>query len=131
MAFNIVKTGVTLSVRMALGNGLSAGGLEFHFLRDDGKGASVALNPVSLAKMVQVFRGECESIDDGRGLRDCGKRFCLSHMIDPNGYKISVERDGGDRYVVFLDMAEALVLCLVIEHSMPFFLFGEDLGRLY
>lgn len=90
-----------------------------------------------LCKMLQVFRGECESINDGKGLfhgtGKCTNMIQLRHIIDPVcGYKFSVshiERDartsGETRSTILLSNSEALGLCEAITGSLYLIAFGN------
>lgn len=89
---------------------------------DDGYNWSHAITVIldfeDVARMLMVFRGETESINDGNGItcRDC--TFNISHVIEPVcGYRMILTR--GNRLVAFmLKPAEALGISLALEHSM-------------
>lgn len=93
----------------------------------------VALRFADVCEFLRVFRGETESIADGRGLYiiDGGHRIRvgLRHMIEPVvGYMLEVYAvfsGGEERQVrIFLSSGEALGLCLALEHSMSLLAFG-------
>jgi hypothetical protein len=87
-----------------------------------------------VCEFLRVFRGEAESIADGRGLfhrtTDANIRINLRHIIEPvSSYAIEVcERriaDMEERCVCFtLSSAEAVGLTLAIEGSMSALCFG-------
>lgn len=87
-----------------------------------------------LTKMLQVFRGECESIDDGRGLRHQSPydltKINLCHRIEPTqGYTLEVYRTTREAKAtsaqIFLYPHEALGLTAAIESSMGVICFGN------
>lgn len=86
----------------------------------------VRLGFEDVSRMLMVFRGEIESINDGKGItrRDC--TFNMSHVIEPVcGYRIILTR--GDRLVAFmLKPAEALGISLALEHSMAKLVFEME-----
>ncbi len=94
----------------------------------------VKLDFTDLTKMLQVFRGECESLEDGKGLCHRGVRgiahIHMRHMTEPRaGYMFEVYRSGipgsEDRSArIFLRPNEALGLRLAIEDSMGVVCFG-------
>ena len=98
----------------------------------------VRLDFDDLAKVLQVLRGETESIDEGKGLfhryADKCQVIKFRHMIEPVcGYSLEVyETFTGDsehanerRVYIFLSTAEALGLSLAIEHSFAAIAFGD------
>lgn len=95
---------------------------------------TVKLDFEDLTRMLQVFRGECESIEDGRGLYHSTSGFTtkilLRHSVDPvSGYSLELyrnSRDGKDesRARIFLSSNEALGLCCSIENSLGVISFG-------
>ena len=86
----------------------------------------VSLDFDDVARMLMVFRGETESINDGAGIirRDC--KFNMSHVIEPVcGYMMILTR--GNRLVEFmLKPAEALGISLALEHSMAKLVFEME-----
>ena len=102
--------------------------------RFDWDGAiTVKLDFTDISKMLQVFRGECESIEDGRGLFHKSTRgttkITLRHIVEPiNGYMLEVYRktsgseDSNAR--IFLSPYEAFGLATAIESSMGVICFG-------
>lgn len=87
-----------------------------------------------LTKMLQVFRGECEQIADGKGLFHANakrsQQICLRHIIDPIiGYEFEVyenSRDGKEekRARFMLSPSEALGISIAIEQSFGMLAFG-------
>lgn len=96
----------------------------------------VKLDFNDLTKLLQVFRGECESLEDGKGLYHrsvrASTRIVLRHMIEPRtGYLLEVYRSGAGQDPseersgrIFLPPNEALGLSLAIEDSMGVVCFG-------
>lgn len=93
----------------------------------------VKLNFSDLCQMIQVFRGECETVNGEKGLvhqsGEMSTRILLRHVVDPvAGYSFEVYRDrkNGEesRARVFLYPNEALGLCKVIEDSLAVICFG-------
>lgn len=94
---------------------------------------TVKLDFIDLSKMLQVFRGECESIEEGRGLVHRSQKgltyIKLAHQVDPiPGYKLEVEFYAGadrvEQLAVFLAPCEALGLTAAIESSFGIICFG-------
>lgn len=95
----------------------------------------VKLDLVDVARVLQVFRGECESICDGKGIfiRSLGHamRFNVRHVIEPvSGYAFEVHRvdtSTGEQtsHLIVLSSAEALALSLALENSMGMLAFGK------
>lgn len=87
-----------------------------------------------LTKMLQVFRGECEELENGKGLYHMTSGFStkivLRHLIDPvPGYSLEVyrnARDGKDenRAHILLYPNEALGLACSLESSFGYICFG-------
>ena len=102
--------------------------------RFDWEGAiTVKLDFTDISKMLQVFRGECESLEDGRGLFHKSTRgttkIILSHIVEPiNGYMLEVSRKTSDsedsNARIFLSPYEAFGLATAIESSMGVICFG-------
>lgn len=97
------------------------------------RGIVVGLRFADVCELLRVFRGEAESIADGKGLYiiDGGDRIRvnLRHMIDPVvGYLLeayALLANGEERQVrIFLSSGEALGLCLAIEQGMAVMAFG-------
>lgn len=97
----------------------------------------VKLDFGDLTKILQVLRGETESINDGKGLIHCyadkWQRIGFRHVIEPlAGYSMDVmEASDKDehthmdrRMYFFLSNAEALGLSLAIKHSFAAISFG-------
>ena len=94
---------------------------------------TVKLDFTDLAKMLQVFRGESESIEEGRGLvhrSPSGLAYIrLAHLVEPiPGYRLEVEFHAGagsvGKRTVMLAPYEALGLTAAIEDSLGFICFG-------
>lgn len=87
----------------------------------------VSLDFEDVSRMLMVFRGETESINDGKGItrRDC--TFNISHVIEPVcGYRMILTR--GNRLVAFmLKPAEALGISLALEQSMAKLVFEMEI----
>lgn len=81
-----------------------------------------------ISQIMQVFRGECESIAYYRGLYFTGAqgptRVLLRHIVDPvSGYSLEVYRTSADRgderrAHFLMDPAEALGLCETFAQSL-------------
>lgn len=95
----------------------------------------VKLDFGDLTQMLQVFRGECESINDGKGLYHRSSKGAtsirLAHLIEPvSGYMLDVCRklngdsDDGTRARMMFGAAEALGLQEAIAGSMYLIGFG-------
>ena len=93
----------------------------------------VNLDFIDLSKMMQVFRGECESIEEGRGLVHRSPKgltyIRLEHLVEPiPGYKLEVEFHAGEGRVekraIILAPYEALGLTAAIESSLWVICFG-------
>ena len=99
---------------------------------------NVKLDFTDLAKVLQVLRGETESIDEGKGLfhryADKSQVIKFRHMIEPVcGYSLEVcetstEYGSESGTYIFLSTAEALGLSLAIEHSFASIAFGVTDG---
>ena len=94
----------------------------------------VVLDFNDLCAILQVLRGETESIGNGRGIfhkdEECFQRIQLRHLIDPVcGYSFEVfeySENGGDsrRAHMFLSPAESLGICESIAGTMHLIAFG-------
>ena len=99
---------------------------------------TVKLGFEDICKMQQVFRGECESVGDGKGLFH-GKSnayavITLRHIIEPSsGYMLGVRRlyaDGKEaRATIVLSSWEALGISEAITASMSVICFGAPVAR--
>ena len=94
---------------------------------------TVKLDFTDLSKMLQVFRGEYESIEEGRGLvhrSPSGLAYIrLAHLVEPiPGYRLEVEFYAGalrvEKRTVMLAPYEALGLVAAIESSLGVICFG-------
>ncbi len=87
-----------------------------------------------LTKMIQVLRGQCEALEDGKGLCHRGVRGVahvhLRHLVEPRvGFMLELYRKaipGQDDACarIFLRAHEALGLLLAIEGAMSVICFG-------
>ncbi|MCR5413576.1 MAG: hypothetical protein K6F50_02460 [Kiritimatiellae bacterium] len=94
----------------------------------------VKLGFQDLTRILQVFRGECEAIEDGKGLFHRSPRgttkIGLRHHVEPNpGYSFEVHRSVGlqaeDSHAhIFIAPNEALGLCSAIENALGVICFG-------
>ena len=93
---------------------------------------------VEVCKVIEVLRGFCESIEDGKGIyiRTLGHcaRFSFRHMVEPvSGYSLEAYRHdietGADSsaHIVISD-AEALGLCCAFEQVLGVLAFGNFNG---
>ncbi len=126
------------SIWVQLANQLTVGdprGTTPVYPRFDWDGAvCVKLDFTDLTKMIQVFRGQIESLENGKGLCHRGARGIahvhLRRMVEPRpGYMLEIYRTGiGDAGDVsgriFLQEHEAIGLLLAIEGSMATICFG-------
>lgn len=105
------------------------------FARFDWENAiCVKLDFTDLCKILQVFRGECESIDDGRGLYHRSPagatRIVLRRLVTPvPGYSLELYRTRADGVSeanahLLISPIEALGLCEAISGSMSIICFG-------
>lgn len=105
------------------------------FARFDWENAiCVKLDFNDLCKILQVFRGECESIDDGRGLYHRSPagatRIVLRRLVTPvPGYSLELYRTRADGVSeanahLLISPTEALGLCEAISGSMSLICFG-------
>ncbi|MGN0855142.1 MAG: hypothetical protein ACI4R9_06450 [Kiritimatiellia bacterium] len=99
----------------------------------------VKLGFLDIVKMLQVFRGECASINADKGLYHRTSQFStqitLRHLVEPlAGYALDVFRRGGadDRRAgIVLTPAEALGLSKAIEGSLGVLCFGIPMVTAY
>lgn len=95
---------------------------------------SFAADWCNLSEMLMVFRGECESLGDGRGLSyayDAGwSKLMLRHVIEPvRCYVLEIyekREDVENRGIFSLSPAEALGLSLIIEGVLHHTLIGGE-----
>lgn len=95
----------------------------------------VVLDFYALCAILQVFRGETESIGDGRGIfykdKNCCQKIQLRHLIDPVcGYSFEVfetpANGSEEKHVHMLLLpAESLGICESIAGSMYLISFGK------
>ena len=96
---------------------------------------AVKLRFDDITKMLQVFRGECETINGDHGLyhRDANGsvKIVLRHLIDPvSGYSLELyatHAGGGEesRAHFLMSNSEALGICEAFTGSMRLIAFGE------
>ena len=95
----------------------------------------VKLDFDDLSRILQVLRGECETINEGKGLYHRSARWTtgirLGHIIEPvAGYvldicrKAATEGEGESRARILFNAAEALGLCEAISGAMCLVGFG-------
>jgi hypothetical protein len=112
---------------------LSPSGYSTFATFDWGDAITVKMCVSDLAQMLMVFRGQQESIADGKGLfhrsATANAVIKFSHVIEPRpGYCLEVSRrpfDGElfEAFIVFRP-EEALWLSLALEGAMPALVFG-------
>lgn len=112
--------------------GKNGGKTEFN--RFDWQNAvTVKLDFDDLCQFLQVFRGESESICEGRGLFHTSSaataKIGLRHIVEPlSGYVLDIyrtPRGGTETHVRFMfTPSEAAGLCCAIESSMLYVCFG-------
>lgn len=99
---------------------------------------SVRLGFLELAKILQVFRGQYESIDDGKGIYHRTANGCtvvrLEHRIEPvGGYVLDVLHKPNGCETVCLSFAmtydEAFALSEAIGHAMLYVSFGVPVAE--
>lgn len=98
------------------------------------KAINVKLDFNDLCMMLQVFRGECETINEGRGLYHQSAigttRIVLRHLLEPIcGYSLELYRtqrsgEGETRTHFLFSTSEALGLMEAISGSMSIICFG-------
>lgn len=138
MSLHPAHDDVSGCIMLTLANQLTAGdarGPNPVFPRFDWENRmTVKLDFDDITRMLQVFRGECESIADGRGLYHSTSAFTtkilLRHSVEPSaGYSLELyrnSRDGKDesRARIFLAPNEALGICCSVESSLGVIAFG-------
>ena len=97
----------------------------------------VVLDFHDLCAILQVLRGETESIREGRGIfrkyKECSQRIQLHHVVEPEcGYLFEVfdkPANGGEekRARMFLSTAESLGICESVAGSMYLIAFGSPM----
>lgn len=87
-----------------------------------------------VARMLQVFRGECEEIENGirKVYDDHLVLIELRHMIEPvQGYQMVVTSQplgaegADDRFVILFSSAEALAVCEAMTGALVWMAFGD------
>jgi len=125
------------SIMMKVANQMTIGdrrGPNPTFPRFDWENAiCVKLDFNDLCRFLQVFRGECESIDDDHGLLHRSPtgltRIQLRHLVEPAGYSLELYKSlaGKSEEVrthLLFSTAEATGLCEAIAGSLHFVAFG-------
>lgn len=125
------------SIMVTIANQLTVGKrtAETHtFARFDWENAICCkLDFMDLCHILQVLRGECESIEDGRGLyhrsKSASTRIVLRHILEcTQGYSFEMYRTAANGTEssahIFLSATEALGLCEAISGSMSIISFG-------
>ena len=122
-------------LRVAMASQVKGNGFETYPRFDWDRVIEVRLGFLDVARMLQVFRGETESINDGLGLFVfnplCRMKFSLRHVVEPvAGYEIELVRKIGeagqeDSVKVMLMGVEGLRLCCALEKSMGVLAFGK------
>ena len=96
---------------------------------------TVKLDFSDICRMLQVFRGECESIEDGKGLFHVAPMFStkivLRHVVEPKpGYSLEVYRNASGKDApdtssrIFFNSAEAYGIAMSFEASIGVICFG-------
>lgn len=137
MVLHPAHDGTDGSIWMTLANQMTVGdrrGPNPVYPRFDWENAAcVKLDFNDLSEMIQVFRGEIESIGDGKGLYHTSShattQISFHHAIDPiPGYSLEVfrtPREGeGQHYHFFFNSAEACGLTEAISDVMGVIAFG-------
>ncbi len=123
---------LTIANQMTIGNRCSPNPTYPTFDWDNS--ICVKLDFDDLTNMLQVFRGECETIADGKGLFHSTAQFTTSinlrHMVDPiSGYSLELFRNSRDKRTesharFVMSPSEALGVSLAIENSFSIISFG-------
>jgi hypothetical protein len=97
-------------------------------------GITIKLDFSDLCKILQVLRGECENVEDGKGLfhrsATASTKIFFRHLVEPvSGYALEVQRpsngaEGEGRMLIVLSPSEALGLAESIAGSMSVICFG-------
>ena len=126
------------SIMLTVANQLTVGdcrGPNPTYQKFDWEGSiTVKLDFNDLTKMLQVFRGETESLEDGKGLFHVTAQFstgiCLRHIVDPTPcyslelYRTTRDGKGESRARFLMFPNEALGVSLAIENSFGVISFG-------
>lgn len=102
----------------------------FNFGWNDG--VSVLADWRSLAEILMVFRGECESLRDGNGIlcvrAEGWSKLMLRNVIEPvHCYVLEIDEvDNDSRSTFQLSLPEALGLSLIIEGVLHHTLIGGE-----
>ena len=125
---------LTIAKQMTVG---TRSGTDVTYSRFDwANSVSVKLDFNDLCHLLQVLRGEMESISDGRGLfhstPTASTRILFRHIIEPvTGYSLDIIRSrraaddsSAQQYHFVINSAEAIGLCEAISTSMGVICFG-------
>lgn len=153
---NAKGTGCALSLELLPADGTSEGCIMATLAGQASVGSRQGVNPTystfnwegavtvklgfgDLCKILQVLRGECESIEDGKGLyhrsASASTKIAFRHLVEPvSGYALEVYRvpndDGRDiRTHIVLTPWEATGLAESIAGSMSVVCFGLPVPR--
>lgn len=142
---NAYGTGCALKITLHPAHESTDGCIQIKFANQDTEGfcprfdwdnaIDIKLGFVEVASVLQVLRGETESIGDGAGIFIRAPHYCtrfsMRHMVDPlPGYTLEAYRHdlktGADTaWHMHLNNAEALGLCLALEQVMAVLAFGR------
>ena len=93
---------------------------------------SIWLETLEVAKVLEVFAGETESIDDGKGLLDSAHKqaLILRHVVEPvQGYELALKKIDGEGNVelrvIMLTQTEGRMLYDILQGSMSILAFGR------
>jgi len=94
----------------------------------------VKLSLGDLSQMLQVFRGMCENVGEGKGMfhrsSNANAIIKLEHRLEPmpgylfEAWRKSIDDNDGQRAHIFFSPTEALGLSLAIEQSIGVIAFG-------
>lgn len=142
---NAKRTGCAVRITLHPANGGTGGYISLSFANQSQEigfpgfewdsAITVKLYFFEVCKVLEVLRGYCESIEDGKGIyiREVGMctRFSFRHMVEPvSGYSLEVYRHdvgtgaNASAHIVISD-AEALGLCCAFEQVMGALAFGR------
>jgi len=124
---------LTLANQMTVGNRIGPNPIYPTF--DWENALRVKLDFTDLAQILQVLRGECESINDGKGLYHVSPRGAtsikLTHYVESvPGYMLDICRrtnqggEGENHARIMLNPVEALGLCEALAGSLYLVCFG-------
>lgn len=126
---NVRGTGSTFKLSMTSADINGAGCVEISISHQTGgDGHQVRLGLVDVCKLLQVFRGECESVDDGRGIiakdGESFVRVCLDHKFDPIPcYHLTIT-NADDTASFNFTSAESYGIVALLERGVSFISLG-------